>query len=316
MEPQLPPSSLQQAYQPQMHQPLAAHQNFIAQPQQANVQHGNPLMRHFRQPVLYISLTSKGLFWPDGTLDLPVSGEIPVYPMTAKDEIVLKTPDALINGTSVVQVIQSCCPNIKNAWEMPSIDVDSTLIAIRIASYGQNMPVSAKCPHCGEEHDYDINLADVKDQIVSPNYGEPIVTKDGLVINLRPLSYAKVSKANTMALEEDKIVESMADPLLTEEARKIEYDKHIKKIVEINIANATDCTRSIIADGIEVSDPKFIMEYYQNVESQVLWKIQSRVKEFAATVGIKPQPTFCSACNGEFKLNVEFDYSHFFGNGF
>jgi hypothetical protein len=59
--------------------------------------------------------------------------------MTTKDEITLKTPDALLNGQGVVNVIESCCPAIKDAWAMPSIDVDATLIAIRIASYGNQM---------------------------------------------------------------------------------------------------------------------------------------------------------------------------------
>ncbi len=31
---------------------------------------------------------------------------------------------------------------------MPSIDVDATLIAIRIASYGNQMDFTSQCPHC------------------------------------------------------------------------------------------------------------------------------------------------------------------------
>ena len=107
--------------------------------QPSNTPQSNPLAKHFRQPALYVKLTSNGSFWPDGSLDLPVTGEIPIYPMTTKDEITLRTPDALINGTSVVKVIESCAPNIKDAWKMPTVDVDSTLIAIRIASYGPKM---------------------------------------------------------------------------------------------------------------------------------------------------------------------------------
>ena len=99
----------------------------------------NPLAKHFRQPVLYIKLPSNGRWWPEGSVDIPVTGEIPVYSMTAKDEITMKTPDALMNGSSTVHVIESCCPSIHNAWKMPAIDLDSILIAIRIASYGKEM---------------------------------------------------------------------------------------------------------------------------------------------------------------------------------
>ena len=98
----------------------------------------NPLLAHFRQPAIYFQLPSKGQFWQSG-LNMSPTEDLPVYPMTARDEITLRTPDALLNGQGVVDVIQSCCPNITDAWQMPSIDVDATLIALRIASYGNEM---------------------------------------------------------------------------------------------------------------------------------------------------------------------------------
>jgi hypothetical protein len=141
----------------------------------------NPLVKHFRRPAIYFKLPSAGNFWEENTLDLPVIGEIPVYPMTTADELTLKTPDALMNGSGIVSVIQSCCPNIKDAWKMPSIDVDAVLIAIRIASYGQSMAISSVCPHCGEEHDYDVDLVNLIGQVKCPNFNTP-VEYDGLKI--------------------------------------------------------------------------------------------------------------------------------------
>src|SRR6056300_1622120 len=100
---------------------------------------GSPLQKFYRQPKLYLSLPSDGKYYPPGVLETTETGEYPVYSMTAKDELAFKTPDALINGQSTVDVIQSCIPNIKNAWEMPSLDLDAALIAIRIATYGEHM---------------------------------------------------------------------------------------------------------------------------------------------------------------------------------
>lgn len=314
-------TEIQSALQPAMITPVP--QQVSAQPvvpplptPQKMAASGNPLLRHFRQPALYISLTSNGKFWADGALELTATGEIPVYPMTAKDEIILKTPDALVNGTSVVQVIQSCCPNIKNAWEMPSIDVDSTLIAIRIASFGPTMSVSAKCPHCEEEHDYEINLQHVRDQVQSPNYDETIVTSDGVTIKLRPLTYNQISKAGSVALAEEKLIQSLNNDGIDDAVKAAEFDKHLKKMIEVNVDNATACTGAVIADGNVVTDPAYIKEYYQNVESSVLRKIQSKVKEYSDVVSIKPQPTLCTACEKQFNLNIEFDYSRFFDSGF
>jgi len=97
------------------------------------------LSRYIRQPQIYITLPSGGKYWPAGSLEMPINGEIPVLSMSSYDELVLKTPDALMNGQSVVDIIQSCIRNIKDAWAMPVVDLDYCLIAIRIASYGESM---------------------------------------------------------------------------------------------------------------------------------------------------------------------------------
>jgi hypothetical protein len=265
---------------------------------------------------MYIKLTSGGKYWKEGSIDMPGTGEIPVLPMTTKDEIILRTPDALVNGTSVVQVIESCCPNIKDAWAMPSIDVDSTLIAIRIASYGQHMPISSDCPACKEENDYDIDLAESLSNVRLPDYITPIVTDDGLSIKLKPMAYSQVSKSGGTKLEEEKLVQALANPDLSEEVRIAEYDKHVKKMIDLNLDNIVACTDSITADGVIVTDPVYIREYYANAESTVMRKINTRLDMIAAEAGIKPHDATCNECGHKFKLAVEFDYSSFFAKGF
>ena len=102
----------------------------------------NPLKKYFRQPKIYLSLPSKGKYYPPGALEMTESGELPVYAMTAKDELLFKTPDALLNGEATVEVIRSCIPAIKNPWMMPSIDSDAVLIAIRLATYGEKLEIT------------------------------------------------------------------------------------------------------------------------------------------------------------------------------
>ena len=92
----------------------------------------NPLASFMRQPKIYIRLPSQGEFWPAGSLAASETGEYPVYSMTAKDELTMKTPDALLNGQATVDMIKSCVPSIVNPWHMPSIDLDAVLVAIRI----------------------------------------------------------------------------------------------------------------------------------------------------------------------------------------
>ena len=130
----------------------------------------NPLQKYFRQPKVYITLPSKGRFYKEGTLEMPENGELPVFAMTAKDELTMKTPDALLNGQATVDLIKSCIPSIIDPWQMPSIDMDASLIAIRIATYGEEMDITTKEPGTGEEKSFAVDLRQLLNKLVTVEY--------------------------------------------------------------------------------------------------------------------------------------------------
>ena len=110
----------------------------------------NPLNKYFRQSAVYISLPTGGNYAPT-VLEKSQTGEIGVMPMTARDEIKFKTPDALMNGQGVVDVVESCIPQIKDAWQISNYDLDTILIAIRIATYGETMDINFNVPITNEQ---------------------------------------------------------------------------------------------------------------------------------------------------------------------
>ena len=160
----------------------------------------NPLSKHFRQPILYVKLPSNGRWYPEGSVDMPVNGQIPVYAMTAKDEITMKTPDALLNGASTVHVIESCCPSIKDAWAMPSVDVDAILIAIRIATYGKEMEFTAVCPHCTNKIEQGIDLGVMMSKINPGDWSQPVRVQ-GLEITIKPQTFQNYNANNISNFE-------------------------------------------------------------------------------------------------------------------
>jgi len=154
----------------------------------------NPLQKYFRQPKIYIKFPSGGIFNKPGTIQGDVTNT-PVYGMTGMDEIIVKTPDALLSGESTAQVLTSCCPAIKDPWELCILDLVILLAAIRIATYGNSMTVGHKCNNCGSENDYDIDLNKVVEFYMACQYDGKIVTDD-LTINLRPLTYKQSTEFN------------------------------------------------------------------------------------------------------------------------
>ena len=279
-------------------------------------QRTNPLMGYFRQPAIYAKLPSGGKWWGDGALDLPQNGEVAVYPMTTKDEVVLRTPDALLNGQGIVEVIQSCVPNIKDAWRMPSVDVDAILIAIRIATYGNNMEFDSKCPHCGEDNKHELDLGVPLSQLVCPNYSEPISYKD-LKIKLRPQHYFSVNQSNLIGFEEQKIVSTLNSAEMDPQVKADMLTKSMQRLVDLGTEMHVASTSYIeMADGERVTDPAFIGDFYRNAESEVVRQIQTRLTEYASQAKVQPLNLQCNECSKSYSLDLTFDYANFFGKGF
>lgn len=275
----------------------------------------NPLSKYFRQPAIYMALPSKGQYWPENSVELPVTGEIPVYPMTAKDEVTLRTPDALMNGAGVVDVIQSCCPNIKDAWKMPSVDVDAVLIGIRIASYGNNMDLDTKCPKCSEENRHEVNLHNILGSINCPDYTKKIEVNN-LKIKIKPQAFFGVNRQNTITFEEQRILEALEKADLSPEDRTAQISSSMSKLVQIGVETVANSTEYIeLDDGSLVTNKDFIVEFYNNADGSVIRAIQKRIAEINSESEIKAQKVACPHCQHEYQIPIEFDYANFFATG-
>ena len=73
----------------------------------------NPLMQYHRPPGVYVVLPSMGNFYTNKPA-LSSLNEVLVRPMTARDELLFKSPDILMNGESLIEVVKSCVPGIEN----------------------------------------------------------------------------------------------------------------------------------------------------------------------------------------------------------
>jgi hypothetical protein len=275
----------------------------------------NPLAKHFRQPVIYLKLPGGGKYWREGTLDLPITGELPIYPMTTRDEITLRTPDALLNGQGVVDVIQSCCPNIKNAWAMPNNESDSLLIAMRIASYGSEMSVNSKCPHCSEENIYDIDLNVVLDRIKFPNYDKTL-EDNGLVFKFRPQTYETANKTSLAAFEEQRLLAVLLQDDDNEESKLAEFNKRLKRITELNVELLAESVDYIETEnGEKVQNLKYIKEFFDNAKASTVKAVQKQVEDLNKESQLPSVRVTCNSCSKEYDLTIEFNFSSFFAQG-
>jgi hypothetical protein len=277
----------------------------------------NPLIKYFRQPAIYLRLPSEGRYWPEGALDLPLNNEIPVYPLTTKDEIILRTPDALLNGSGVVDVIQSCCPNIIDAWQTPSIDVDAILIAIRIASYGEKMDSETKCPHCNGENEHEIKLLSLMNAIACPTYSKVEITSlPNLQIKLKPQAFFGANQESSIDYAEQKIRQALEQPDIDPAVRTAEVAKSIERLIEISINTMVNSTEYIeLPDGEIVTNRDYILTFYQNADRAVINELQVVLAKINQEGGLDPVVVPCGDCHKEYSIPLVFDYSNFFVAG-
>ena len=193
----------------------------------------NPLNKYFRQPSIYVMLPS-GASYPPHVVQQSQSGEIGIQPMTAKDEIRFKTPDALMNGEGVVEVIQSCVPQIKDAWQVKSYDLDTLLIAIRIATYGETMDFSFTVPGANEQVTHTQNLPALLDQIRGTTIESEITLEDGLKISIRPLTYKDMTTASQQTFQQQKMYSAVQDSELPDDDKAKRFNESFKALTELN----------------------------------------------------------------------------------
>jgi hypothetical protein len=248
----------------------------------------NPLSMFMRQPKIYIRLPSNGEFWPEGSLEISETGEFPVYSMTAKDELMLKIPDALMNGQAIVDVIQHCVPNIKNAWHTPTIDLDILLIAIRLATYGEMMTTPIKFKD-DLELEYQMDLRVVMDRLMTQIVWDPVVPiNENLTVFIRPLNYKQLSSAALQTFETQKIMQVVNDDSTSEDTKVKLFKESFKKLSDSTMATIADSIAKIESIGGSTDDPAHIREFVDNADKEIFKKIQSRIEELRDINTIKP----------------------------
>lgn len=274
----------------------------------------NPLQQYFRQPAVYIRLPSEGKFYPPGAVEIPANGELGVLPMTTMDEITYRTPDALFNGSAVTAVIQSCVPDIKDAWAVPSMDVDTILVAIRIATYGHDMDITTQCPKCAAAGEYTIDLRRVMDQIKSPDYNKVLRLGD-LELHFRPMSYQQMNANSLIQFEEQKSIQMLQDESISEDQRIRTLSDMLKKITSATARALGENIAFIQTPQTQVEDQAQIFEWLTNSDRDTFTRVKEHILTLKASGELKPVHIQCDECSHEHEQAFTLDLTSFFEQG-
>ena len=278
----------------------------------------NPLNKYFRQASIYVKLPS-GTDYPTDVVTKSETGEIGIMPMTAKDEIRFKTPDALMNGQGVVDVIESCVPDINDAWQIKSYDLDTILIAIRIATYGETMEINFNVPGANENVSHTINLPSILDQIKNTKVDTEFTLKDGLKIKMRPLTYKDMTSTSLQTFQQQKMYSAVQDSELPDEDKAKRFNDAFKQLTELNASILLkNISAVVMTDGTEITDHAHIKEFVENANAVLVKEIEDKVADLRGQGAVKPLKLKASeeqikkGAPATYEVPVTFDTANFF----
>lgn len=278
----------------------------------------NPLTKYFRVPGLHVRLPSGGRFFPEGGIEFTADNAVPVLPMRAADELLLKNPDALMSGFAIEKLLESCVPAIKFPRMISAPDLDVLLLAIRAATYGDEMEIQAVCPKCGHTNAFETHLPGIIETVKDCVEDATVRLTDELVLYLRPYSLDDTTMLSLATFEETRKVQALEmDETASAEKKTAQMNASMDRLAKLSSQLMANCiTRIVTAEG-EVTERKYIDEFFANINRQWSQKVEKLLNELNSagidkSVSVKCEKT---KCEHEWTTTVEFDPSNFFASG-
>lgn len=275
----------------------------------------NPLQKYHRVPKIYVKLPSRGQFYPDDLMTTSINDEVGVCALTARDQILLKTPDAMLNGEALRQVIVSCVPTLKDALILVEPDINTLAVAIKIATNGPNMDLELDCPSCQAKNNYQINLQNLLDNQSYIDENVNLEIADGLTIQLRPYNF------------EQRHLQILNELERAQASRILETDNNIgenEKLIRLSkqVADMTDRTFALVSKSVIsititatneiVTQTEWINSYLQGLTKLQADSIFDKLREINE-IGIQTGYDFtCNQCNHEWHQQLDLDPTSFF----
>ena len=254
----------------------------------------NPLLSRIQLPGETFTLPSGGVFYKDGELHSTVKdAEIHVHPMTALDEIVLKTPDLLFSGEGVKQVFQRCIPQVVKTDDLLAKDVDYLLVCLRKVSYGEELRVTQR-HNCKNAKDHTYTL-DLNDFIRSAKRIDPTTVNQTFTatmpndqkVLLRPIRYADFIKVMQTSTNEK---------MEPEELKELMVDSMARIIVQVDEVDDS----SMIKEWLREVPPSFHKSINDQIDKTLEWG-----PEFTTKI-------ICKDCSRRFEVTAPLNPLAFF----
>jgi hypothetical protein len=256
----------------------------------------NPLLENLRLPGETVRLPSGGMFYKNGELASHVNnGEIHVYPMNTYEEILMKSPDKLLNGDAVQEVFTRCIPDILKPLDLFARDVDYLILVLRRVTYGNtvDIPYTHNCDSISHTYVVDISPFIQQAKIIDPttlstNY--QLTLPNQQVVEIIPVRFGQ-----TIKMLQEGSVQRIQD--LTDDDIKNQFYDSL-----VSVISAVDgCT-----------DPKMIREWIEQISAGWSRQIQTAMERNSNWGPETVSTVICKTCQKPLELDLSLNPITFF----
>lgn len=282
----------------------------------------NPLLDELSDssvnPSVDIALPTRGYFYPEGEVlaDGIDPDNMTVQPLAALDESAFRDPLLLISGHAIGRMIRKVCPGVIDPGSMSDLDIQTILIACRIASYGPKLELKHTCKECQNETTFQIDLNEHIQQYTAftPEQFDSfrlVLPKAGQKVMLRPVRYED-SVAMSIDLiksssQLDDLTKSTDDALSEEFILK--YRDQMEAAIQTNLRAVLSSILFVeTKKGDRVSDPEFITEWLKILPPEDFKAITKKITEIGDELREKSKLEYeCQNCGTANTIYVELD---------
>jgi len=278
----------------------------------------NPLQQFFRQPAMYLNLPTKGKWYTPDVVEMTDDQQIAVYPLSAINEIMLNTPDAMLNGQALENVVKDCAPGIKNAKRFMLPDLEALFVAIKSASNNGKMDYDRNCPNCNHENSFELQCQGLLDLMTYIDESDlSIRFGQDLMVYVRPYDFEMRQIFMRREFEEEKLLRQLNDD-------NANIDELVKagKMAE-SVERLSRITFSLVSRSIEkivmmksqttVTDRDHINEWLMSISKQQADLVIEAVDKINKIGVMKTMNVQCTSCGHTWEDALSFDPSSFFG---
>lgn len=282
----------------------------------------NPLQNFFRKPKLSVLLPSRGRWYPKNTLTKPT---VDIYPMTAADDLRFKTNEVLLNASAISELIQSCIPDIADPEQMPVLDLDVLILAIRQASYSSTIKASVSVPNTALTLTLDLDIQDLIQNFANAAelWDEKLTLineqDESLTVILRPVTLKSMFSATRSLIRQQQATAEITMSSRQADEKIAELDNQMKSLSTVSINMVVDSISEILTqDGFSIKNAGEIRQFLNQLDLAYFKAIQKHIEEQKALISFKSiqitstAEQIAAGAPETWSANIQFNINNFF----